>query len=71
MQHTPMAKWEYKVLNVNRYYDRVLDCELLEKTLNVLGSNGWETMGVGGAGAGSNGGDKFFYSTIILKREKV
>ena len=67
-----MAKWEYKVLNINRYFQNWnIDCEGLEKVLNELGSDGWETMGVGGAGAGSNGGDRFFYSTIILKREKV
>ena len=72
MQQTPMAKWEYKVLDAGRYFrDWNINCEALEKELNALGSKGWETMGVGGAGAGSNGGDRFIYSTIILKRQIV
>ena len=67
-----MAKWEYKVLDASRFLrDWSINCEALEKELNALGSKGWETMGVGGAGAGSNGGDRFIYSTIILKRQIV
>ena len=67
-----MTKWEYKVLDANKYCSSWnVDCESLEKVLNELGSDGWETMGVGGAGAGSNGGSQYIYSMIILKREIV
>ncbi|MED5350071.1 MAG: DUF4177 domain-containing protein [Candidatus Thermoplasmatota archaeon] len=60
-----MTKWEYKVLSFSYVYNNF--ATNLEHTLNQLGAEGWETMGVGGSGSGGNNDAQ--QMTIVLKRK--
>tara|TARA_Y100001968_G_scaffold329620_1_gene379378 strand:+ start:2123 stop:2311 length:189 start_codon:yes stop_codon:yes gene_type:complete len=60
-----MTKWEYKVLSFSQPYNNY--ATNLENTLNQLGAEGWETMGVGGSGSG--GSHELQQMTIVLKRK--
>jgi hypothetical protein len=41
----PVIKWEYKIINVEKaFYSNNAD-EIIEKSLNDLGQEGWELVG--------------------------
>ena len=72
-----MAKWEYMMTGEHdrrrphKYPNNETNPGFeisMEEWLNQLGSEGWEVVAAGGAGAGSEYHNDLFF-TIILKRE--
>ncbi len=59
-----MKKWEYKLINADSSPESRWENDL-EKTINKLGADGWEAVGIITRGSSNSS------TYVVLKREKT